>query len=321
MLTAKDIRGMYAIIPTPAKAGSENIEATQTVDFEETTKLINKLLADGASGLIALGTTGECATVSSEEYTGLVDCILNTVNKRVPVFIGTTALGSYDAFKRLKFIHEQGADGSLLGLPMWQPLTPEMAVGYYKSVSESFPQLAIMAYANARAFRFDFNPEFWGTISRAAPTVTSAKFSNTKVLEAALDATGGRINFVPIDSSAYEFYNLAQETTTACWATAASMGPQPSIALMKAIERNDKEAAKLISMDIAWANEVIDEIIADPITFASYNIQFEKARISAAGYCNPGPVRPPYNFLPEEIRIKCEENGKRWTEICSKYAD
>jgi len=321
MLTAKDIKGMYAIIPTPAKPGSEDMDATHTVDFEETTNLINKLLADGVSGLIALGTTGECATVSSEEYKELVDCILNTVNKRVPVFIGTTALGAHDTFKRLKFVHEKGADGSLLGLPMWQPLTQEMAVSYYKSVSELFPQLAIMAYANARAFRFDFNSEFWGMVSRAAPTITSAKFSNSKVLAAALDATGGRINFVPIDSSAFEFFSLAEETTTACWATAASMGPQPSIALMKAIEQNDKEAAKAISMDIAWANEVIDEIISDPTVFASYNIQFEKARISAAGYCNPGPVRPPYNFLPKEIRGKCEENGKRWTEICIKYRD
>ena len=112
MLTAKDIKGMYAIIPTPAKPGSEDMDATQTVDFEETTNLINKLLADGASGLIALGTTGECATVSSEEYKELVVCILDTVNKRVPVFIGTTALGSHDVFKRIKFVQEQGADGS-----------------------------------------------------------------------------------------------------------------------------------------------------------------------------------------------------------------
>ena len=319
MLAANEIRGMYAIIPTPAKPGSDKWNAEETLNLDETARLVNRLVEDGVSGLIALGTTGECATVSSDEYPALVACVVDTVSRRVPVFVGSTALGSREVIQRLRLVKEQGADGSLLGLPMWQPLTKEMAVEYYKSVSEAFPDFAIMAYANARAFRFDFDAEFWGRVARAAPTVTSAKFSNSKVLLASLEATESKINFVPIDSSVYEFHGLSPDTTTACWATAASMGPQPSIALMNAIVAGDEAGAKAASDDIAWANEVVDDIIGDPTLFASYNIQFEKARITAAGYCDPGPVRPPYNLLPESIEKKCQENGRRWAEICDKY--
>jgi len=319
MLTAQDIKGMYAIIPTPALPGSEKWDAKRTLDLEETSKLVSKLISDGVSGLIALGTTGECATLTTEEYIEFAKCVLSTANRRVPCFIGATALGTHEIIKRLQFVEKEGADGSLLGLPMWQPLTREMAIKYYQSISEAFPKLTIMAYANARAFRFNFDAEFWGQISNKAPTVTCAKFSNSKVLLEALKTTNNLINFVPIDSSVYEFYSLAKDTTTACWATAASMGPQPSVAIMKAITSNDTALAKKIADDIDWANEIVEDIIRDPDLFASYNIQLEKARISAAGYCNPGPVRPPYNFIPDKMLQKCKENGRRWAEICRKY--
>ena len=82
--------------------------------------------------LIVLGTTGECATMTSQEYDAFVDCVLATVKKRIPTFIGTTALGTHEVVRRTRFAAERGADGILLGLPMWQPLTVDMAVEYYR---------------------------------------------------------------------------------------------------------------------------------------------------------------------------------------------
>ena len=319
MLTANDVRGMYAIIPTPATEDADRWAATNTVDLDETERLVEKLIADGISGLIALGTTGECATLTRDEYETFADCVLATTRRRIPCFIGTTALGTHEVVQRNRFAAAQGADGVLLGLRMWQPLTSEMAVRYYASISEAFPDVAVMAYANTRAFRFAFDAAFWGTLAHHAPTVMSAKFSNPRILLDALKSSGGRINFVPIDSAAFDFYRLSPGTTTACWATAASMGPQPSIAIMEAILAGDEGRAAAVARDLAWANEPVDEVIADPALFASFNIQLEKARIGAAGYCRPGPVRPPYDVTPEDLAEKCRENARRWVELCGKY--
>jgi len=101
MLNPTDLRGMYAIIATPAKDGAERWDATNTVDLAETERLVNKLIADGATGLIALGTTGECATLIREDYEAFVDCLLATVNHRIPTFVGATALGLHEAVRRL----------------------------------------------------------------------------------------------------------------------------------------------------------------------------------------------------------------------------
>lgn len=318
MLAADEIRGMYAIIPTPALPGADSWDALSTVNLPETSRLLNSLIDDGADGVIALGTTGECATLTPQEFQSLATCIVETVNGRIPTFIGATSLGLHDVVARLKYLEDLGATGSLLGLPMWQPLTTEMAVDYYATISQAFPNFPIMVYANARAFRYNFPTEFWEQIAKLAPTVVAAKVSNSRFLIENISVSNNRVNFVPSDMTAEEFFKLSPKTTTACWATAASMGPSPCIKLMRAIEMENSEEIKLRSDEIAWANEPIAQLIQQPEIFASYNIQIEKVRINAAGYCDAGPIRPPYSHLPPEYQLAAEECGHRWKSLCQK---
>jgi dihydrodipicolinate synthase/N-acetylneuraminate lyase len=320
MLSARSIRGMYAILPTPAKEGAGRLDAVDTVDLLETERLVNALIRDGVSGLIALGTTGECATLARADYEAFAACVLEVTDRRVPTFIGTTALGGHEAASRMKFIRERGADGTLLGLPMWQPLTTEGAVAFYREISRQFPDVAVMVYANARAFRYPFPLEFWEAVSREAPGVVAAKYSRPKNLPELIKGTRGRINFVPNEMTAHDFYAAAPETTTACWATAAAMGPTPAIALMHAILGRDEASIASVAADIAWANEPVKDIFGNPEIFASFNIQVEKARINEAGYCRCGPMRPPYDYLPEEYAAPSRECGRRWAELRERYA-
>jgi len=55
MITAKDLRGVLAIMPTPAKEGADRLDATNTVDLDETARLAESLVHDGATGIMALG--------------------------------------------------------------------------------------------------------------------------------------------------------------------------------------------------------------------------------------------------------------------------
>ena len=64
MITAQELKGALAIMPTPAKEGAERLDATNTVDLDETARLAESLVRDGANGIMALGTMGECATTS-----------------------------------------------------------------------------------------------------------------------------------------------------------------------------------------------------------------------------------------------------------------
>jgi dihydrodipicolinate synthase/N-acetylneuraminate lyase len=319
MLTAQDIRGLYAIIPTPAKPGSERLDATDTVDLAESERVVNALIDDGISGLIVLGTTGECATLSQADYELFVTCVLETVNRRIPTFIGTSALGGHEVARRLRFVRERGADGTLLGLPMWQPVVDQEAVDFYRQVSDCFPDISIMVYANSRAFRYPFPEEFWRQISREAPTVCAAKHSRPAHLNELIAASQGRINFMPHEMSVHKFYELSPDTTTACWATSAAMGPAPARAIIDAIADKNSAAIDTLAAAIGWAASPIHGVVADPEVMASYNIQLEKIRINAAGYCQSGPMRPPYDYMPDDFREAAQECGRRWAKLCDTY--
>ncbi len=183
MITAQDLKGALAIMPTPAKEGADRLDATNTVDLDETARLAESLVRDGATGIMALGTMGECATTSQADYEAYVDCLLKTVRGRIPTFVGTTALSGHDIARRIKFVKGLGATGTLLGIPMWQPATLDMAVKFYADVAQTFPDFPIMVYANPRAFRFAFDADFWGPVVDKAPTVMSAKFSSKAILK------------------------------------------------------------------------------------------------------------------------------------------
>lgn len=320
MLSAQDIRGLYAILPTPAKPGAQLLLTRDTVDLEETARVVDALIADGCDGLIALGTTGECATLSQQDYDAFVGCLVESTRRRVPLFIGTSALGGHEVARRMRLVADHGAEGTLLGLPMWQPLTVSSAVEFYSEVSNAFPKTAIMVYANTRAFRFTFPDEFWEAVIRVAPTVVSAKYAQPRDLRNLIRITQGRVNIVPNEMTLARFYAEALESTICCWATAASMGPKPTIALMRAVERRDHDAVRRISAALDWANAPIVPIISNPDVFAQFNIQMEKVRINAAGYCKAGPSRSPYGTMPPDFTGFSQECGRRWAILNRELA-
>lgn len=319
LFKASDFRGTYAIIPTPTKAGAERLDAVDTVNLDETAQSVENLIKAGVNGLIALGTTGECATLSNDDYDKFVKCVLETVRKRIPTFVGTSALGGHEVARRARLVRSHGADGVLLGLPQWQVCTHDMAIKFFAEFAEVFPDLSIMVYGNPRAFRFEFDDAFWADLARKVPTATSTKFSYPKRLLDVLKVTEGRINVMPSEMAVPAYMELSPETTTACWATAASMGPEPILAFMKAAMAGDKAEMARINKDLAWANETVVPLIQNPAEFASYNIQMEKIRINAAGYCNAGPIRPPYNVMPEHYAEAARECGRRWAQMRAKY--
>jgi hypothetical protein len=160
--------------------------------------------------------------------------------------------------------------------------------------------------------------DFWEGISEKAPTVMSAKFSSKAILKQSVAASKGRVNFVPPVGLAYEFAQISPESQTTCWIP--SVGPQVAIALMDALAARNVERAKTVAADIAWANEPHHAITGSQEIFASYNIQLEKVLMAASGYCKTGPIRPPYDYMPEEFRQAASEGGQRYAKLREKYS-
>jgi len=66
--TAKDVRGIFNIIPTPATADAARWDCEDSVDYEETERLVSMLLEIMSMPYLTNGTFGECATLTEPEW-------------------------------------------------------------------------------------------------------------------------------------------------------------------------------------------------------------------------------------------------------------
>ena len=320
LMTAADVHGAWAIIPTPAKPGAESWKMEDTLDVDETARVVEELIKSGIDAILSMGTLGECATMTWPEKQKFMSTLVETARGRVPVFVGTTTLNTRDTIRETRWATDLGADGTMLGLPMWCAMSLPGAVQFYRDVAEACPQTAIAIYANPEAFRFDFPPPFWAQVA-SIPQVITCKYVGVANLLVNLSLTHGKIRFLPIDFDYYGAARMDPELCTAFWTSGAVCGPNVPIQL-----RDEVVAAKK-SGDWSKAKWISDEMAKTAASlfppggfkeFSMYNIAIEKERMNAAGWMKAGPFRAPYYVVPAPYLEGARNSGKMWAELNRK---
>jgi trans-o-hydroxybenzylidenepyruvate hydratase-aldolase len=219
----------------------------------------------------------------------------------------------------MRGLKDVGADGAFLGLPLWQTPTLENSVQFFADLSEAVPDMPIMVYANAMFFKSTFPTVFWEGVARKAPTVITTKIAyGIEHLDEDL-RVAPRINFEPNHTAVVAAYQKVGTQIKSCWSTAAPMGPEPVVALMDAIQRDDPKRVQEIWADIS---ALPPSVPAGEFAkgFPEYNAQVNKWFYNASGYIKPGPVRAPYRDLPEHWKRQAEEYARAWAALRQKYA-
>lgn len=327
MLTSKDITGVAVMAPTPCVPGGEHWSHGDSVDLEETQRMTDNFIRDGVGSIAACGTTGECAALLWDEKVKFIDTIVQVNRDRVPIFAGATSLGTKETIRQMRAFKDIGAHGVFVGLPLWQTPTLENSIRWYADLSEAVPDMGIMVYSNAMFFKSVFPLEFWLGVAERAPRVITNKITSpaiTEKLEEIVEKTGDRISYLPIDIGAYAAWQRVGDKIKGLWSTSASMGPEPSVALSKAINCGDENRMKEIVQDFRSIPPFrpSDQDDAEKyLQFPQLNVQAEKARFRAAGYINCGPSRAPYLYddLPEDWKEAAKANGTAWAIMRKKY--
>jgi dihydrodipicolinate synthase/N-acetylneuraminate lyase len=316
-LTCEDIKGVFAIIPTPAKPGADSWSAENTVDTDELARVIDQLIRDGVHGLLLTGTLGECSTLTLEEHKRVMETAVAAAKHRIPVFTGTTCLNTRDTIMKTRYAESVGADGVMNGVPMWCAADEDTAVKYYRDLADACPNMAIIVYENHNAFKFVPTPRTWARLSEI-PQVIGAKYMSLALLLPCLKASKGKIRLMPIDAMMYPAARMAPKEVLACWSSSSACGPSPALAQYRAIANQDWERAEAIYDDLVSASHTLFPK-GDFNLFSMYNIPIEKIRTDEAGYMKAGPCRPPYTEIPKEYADGAREAGRRWAKLCQKY--
>lgn len=130
------IAGSMVALVTP-------MDAQGGLDWDALSKLVDFHLQEGTHAIVAVGTTGESATLSVAEHIEVIRRVVDQVAGRIPVIAGTGANCTREAIELTENARSAGADACLLVTPYYNKPTQEGLYQHFRHIAESvaIPQI------------------------------------------------------------------------------------------------------------------------------------------------------------------------------------
>ena len=130
------IQGSLVALVTPMNADG-------SLDWPGLTRLLDFHLEAGTDGIVAVGTTGESATLDEDEHCEVIARTVQHIAGRIPVIAGTGANSTTEAITLTRCAKKAGADACLLVTPYYNKPTQEGLYLHHKAVAEAvdIPQI------------------------------------------------------------------------------------------------------------------------------------------------------------------------------------
>ncbi|MFQ6572547.1 4-hydroxy-tetrahydrodipicolinate synthase [Pseudomonas sp. UM16] len=130
------IAGSMVALVTP-------MDAQGRLDWGSLSKLVDFHLENGTHAIVAVGTTGESATLDVNEHIEVIKAVVKQVNGRIPVIAGTGANSTSEAVHLTQNAKDAGADACLLVVPYYNKPTQEGLYQHFKHIAEAvdIPQI------------------------------------------------------------------------------------------------------------------------------------------------------------------------------------
>tara|TARA_R110002096_G_scaffold109774_17_gene240038 strand:- start:619 stop:1482 length:864 start_codon:yes stop_codon:yes gene_type:complete len=163
------------------------------VDLKAMAAFTEWQVAEGIHGLIPLGSTGEFLSMTDAERHDVAKCVIDTVNDRVPVFIGTGAEYTDDVIRYSQQAEALGADGVMIIPPFYSTPTEDELFEHFRRIAEAIT-IPVMLYNNPATANIDLTPAIVARLS-TIPRVDYIKESTMDVTRVRdiLDLCGDRM--------------------------------------------------------------------------------------------------------------------------------
>lgn len=149
--------GSMVALVTPMRDGGD-------LDQEALERLVEFHLDNGTDAIVAVGTTGESATLDEHEHCEVIRQVVRATRGRAPVIAGTGANSTREAIELTRCAMQAGADACLLVTPYYNKPTQEGLYLHHKAVAEAVPIPQILYNVPGRS-ACDMLPE---TVERLA---------------------------------------------------------------------------------------------------------------------------------------------------------
>ena len=115
-----------------------------SIDFKALSNLVNFQIENKVDYIVVLGTTGESVTLSNDEKHAVIETVIETVNKRVPIVVGIGGNYTQEIVHKIKSFDFSNVDGILSVSPYYNKPTQEGIYEHYKSIAAVCPKPIII---------------------------------------------------------------------------------------------------------------------------------------------------------------------------------
>ena len=135
------------------------------VDFNALKKLVDWHVKEGTNGIVAVGTTGESATLEIEEHLEVVKSVVEYADGRIPIIAGSGSNSTAQAIKTTSESYKIGADYSLLVTPYYNKPSQKGLIEHYLKIADSCDIKQILYNVPSRT-SCDLSPDTVEILSR-----------------------------------------------------------------------------------------------------------------------------------------------------------
>ena len=235
----REVKGIVGYLITPyTKDGNQVDEAMIEI-------LVDLLIKNGVHAIAPLGSTGESAYLSLDEWAQVAEVTIKKTAGRVPTVIGVSALTTDTTIQMAQKAEELGADAVMvLPLSYWK-LSENEIFDHYSRISDSI-SIPIMAYNNPATAGVDMMPKLLVKMFNEIKNVCMVKESSGDIqrMHEIYKLSNGNLPFFngcnPIALEAFA-------AGAAGWCTAApNLIPDETLQLWNAVQKGDLNEARKV---------------------------------------------------------------------------
>lgn len=274
--------GSYVALPTPFRGDA--------VDLESFRALIDFHVERRSDGLVAVGTSGEAATLSDYERRSVIEAAVEHSAGRLPVIAGVGTNSTRVTLELARFAEKAGADGALAVTPYYNKPTPKGLLGHYGALAEACA-LPIVLYNVPSRTGCDLKPATVAELRRRHANVVAIKEASNSVGRAReLLAISDIALIAGEDGLIAEFMSLGAAGVIG---VVANIAPS-EVAELCRVARPGGDAARTAEL-VAWLSPLVRDLFieSNPIPM--------KAALAAMGLCSE-EVRLPLATLEDASR-------------------
>ncbi|RVV98393.1 4-hydroxy-tetrahydrodipicolinate synthase [Mesobaculum littorinae] len=286
-------KGSLPALVTPFKDGK--------VDVDTLKKLVDWHIAEGSSGLVPVGTTGETPTLSHAEHEQVVELVVQAVAGRIPVIAGAGSNNTAESIRLIRHAEAVGADGALVVTPYYNKPTQSGLMAHFRAVHDA-ANLPILIYNIPGRSIVDMTPATMGELAKL-PRIVGVKDATGDVSRVSLQRITCGTDFLQISGEDASALGFNAHGGVGCISVTANVAPKLCAQFQAATLSGDWAGALALQDRLMPLHRAI--FLEPGLTGAKYGL-------SLLGLCSTEvrlPLEQPTDATKAEIRAAMEHAG------------